>query len=118
MALLVHIISASKLIRNLLSRLRGATVEDMSPDSAHNAQPNVSLWEKMKRRVASLGGGIIFAYMIARLIGSLALVGLSVASLALEEMNEKENTPSVARWLHVAMCTTFVSCSICLEVRY
>lgn len=128
--LFLHIILASRPAQKLISRIRGSTIDNLSESDAPHAQTDNSLGAEIRRRIASLGGGTIFAYVIVRLLACLALLGLSIASLVIAETSEiqsgdvsplgkwgkkhRSKNPrspafSVEEWLDVAMCITFVS---------
>ncbi|KAJ3819299.1 hypothetical protein F5880DRAFT_1595008 [Lentinula raphanica] len=77
--LLVHLIANSKPLRKLFRSL-GPSSEEVVPE----VHTPASFIQELKLHVGSLGGPVIYAFMLARLIGSLALLGLSIATLMLE----------------------------------
>ncbi|KAJ3760576.1 hypothetical protein EV360DRAFT_81041 [Lentinula raphanica] len=83
--LLVHLIANSKPARKLFRRSGTSSEEAVVPE----LQPD-SLIQELKLHVGSLGGPAIYAFILARLIGSLALLGLSVTTLVLEEVHREE----------------------------
>lgn len=123
--LVLHIVLFLKPVQQLWSRLRRKDFVEY-PEPAPVNRPE-SLWAEVKQHVQNHGGATIFGFELARLVGCLALLGLSVTSLVLLEearnpgadswgkwgkkhKNKKPKAPafSVNEWLHVAMCITFV----------
>ena len=50
----------------------------------------VGLVTEVKAHISHHGGGVIFAFKLVRLVACLALLGLSIASLALTEARKSE----------------------------
>lgn len=46
---------------------------------------------QVRAHIAIHGGGVIYTYKVVRLVGCLALLGLSIATLILEETGQIEN---------------------------
>ena len=130
--LLLHIVSQAKLFRKLLGPLSQAQVsaDDVPPEelpSTHLA----GFFAEAKDHVLKHGGLAIFAYKLARLIGCLAFLGLSLATLILEEKDTNkpsglhmygkwgkkpknkrgrhDHLLSEAEWRQAAMCASAVS---------
>ncbi|KAJ3718421.1 hypothetical protein C8R42DRAFT_723772 [Lentinula raphanica] len=82
---LVHLLANSKPARKLFRRSGTSSEEAVVPE----LQPD-SLIQELKLHVGSLGGPAIYAFILARLIGSLALLGLSITTLVLEEVHREE----------------------------
>ena len=124
--LLLHIVFASKSIRKWLGK-----ASDEEPVQQTSASPT-TLVAELKQHVKEHGGPVIYAFMLARLLGSLALLGLSIFSLVIDEVKKLniqiEEDVSVAgkwskkhpkrrygthfskrEWLEAAVCLTFVS---------
>ncbi|KAJ3985397.1 hypothetical protein F5890DRAFT_1510435 [Lentinula detonsa] len=136
LTLLIHLISNSKAARKLLGR-----PVPSSEEPAAELQPD-SLIQELKLHVESLGGPSIYAYILARLIGTLALLGLSITTLILDEVHRAENQSlqlprkekdvadalgkwgkkhpknkygthyAKREWLEAAMCLTFLYTSL------
>ncbi|KAJ7625348.1 hypothetical protein DFH06DRAFT_1273238 [Mycena polygramma] len=63
--------------------------------------------------VAQHGGATIFAFKLVRLVACLALLGLSIASLAITEAKRKApGSENITGWLQVAMCLSFFYSSV------
>ncbi|KAJ3772853.1 hypothetical protein FB446DRAFT_788322 [Lentinula raphanica] len=94
--LLVHLIANSKPVRKLFRSL-GPSSEEVVPE----VHTPASFIQELKLHVGSLGGPVIYTFMLARLIGSLALLGLSIATLMLEleEVHRAEVDPKSSQLL-------------------
>ncbi|KAF8213492.1 hypothetical protein K438DRAFT_1956873 [Mycena galopus ATCC 62051] len=125
--LLVHLFLASVWGR----KLRGASeAEAVDPPSA--IRP-VGLVAEVKEHVSHHGGGVIFVFKLVRLVACLALLGFSIASLAITEAHKSEtgqasifgkwgkkhpkknhDSPAltVTEWLQLALCMTFFYTSV------
>ncbi|KAI0371499.1 multidrug resistance-associated ABC transporter [Pilatotrama ljubarskyi] len=79
-------------IRRLYSRLTGADVSESQRDDIEAVGND----GERPSHVARLGGPVIFAFKVTRLLCSLALLGLSVASIVLNTADEDEEDSS--RW--------------------
>ncbi|KAJ3801154.1 hypothetical protein GGU11DRAFT_770568 [Lentinula aff. detonsa] len=136
LTLLFHLISNSKAARKLFGRPVTSSEEPVA-----ELQPD-SLIQELKLHVESLGGSAIYAYILARLIGTLALLGLSITTLILDEVHragnqslqlprEEEDVADALgkwgkkhpknkygthyaerEWLEAAMCLTFLYTSL------
>lgn len=123
LVLLLHVIGNTPPVRKLFRR-PNVSVEE---PPAH-AQSE-SFVQEIKLHIREHGGAVIYAYMVARLIGTLALLGLSIVTLVLDEFkrvgrqedvvtfgkwgkkypNKKYGTRfSNREWLEAGLCLTFV----------
>lgn len=102
---------ASNLFRRLLTRV-GGEVEFFADR------------KKAEGRVRD--GGVYYAYTVARVVGCVALWGLSIASLRIREGRDSERDDATEGgtegkwdvWLHVSICVTFVRrTSVCFVSR-
>ncbi|KAJ7139685.1 hypothetical protein C8R44DRAFT_867802 [Mycena epipterygia] len=129
--LLLHLFLASawgRKLRAFVFRRPEPEVVDPVP-----ALHPVGLVAEIKEHVAHHGGAVIFAFKLVRLSACLALLGLSIASLALTEARKSEagqpsvfgkwgkkhpkkprgdTVLSVTEWLQVAMCMAFFYASL------
>ncbi|THU88444.1 P-loop containing nucleoside triphosphate hydrolase protein [Dendrothele bispora CBS 962.96] len=123
--LLLHIVLVSRMVRKWLGRASHEEPVQTPP------MP-VGLAAEVKEHVEEHGGPVIYAYMLARLLGSLALLGLSITSLVIDEIKkldvQSEDEVSIAgkkgrrrrygtqfskrEWLEAAMCLTFLYTSL------
>ncbi|KAJ4000261.1 hypothetical protein F5050DRAFT_1804229 [Lentinula boryana] len=136
LTLLIHLISNSKAARKLFGR-----PVTSSEEPAPELQPD-NLIQELKLHVESLGGPAIYAYILSRLIGTLALLGLSITTLILDEVHRAGNQSlqlpmkqedvadalgkwgkkhpknkygthyAKREWLEAAMCLTFLYTSL------
>lgn len=114
LALILHISLTSDSSSHFVRRLFGRGAEP-SADRTRKAGASLS---------AGAGGGrVYYAYMVARFVGCLALLGLSIASLVtvihLGKGRDGAQDPRVgvdgnwvSLWLHIAICMNFVRCSL------
>jgi hypothetical protein len=76
------------IFHNRAVRLRHANVawanQDLPGDVSLDAQ-SAGLFAEAKEHIAKHGGAVIFAFKLARLLGCLVLLGLSLATFVLEE---------------------------------
>jgi len=124
---LLHVIGNTPPVRKLFRR-PNVNVEE---PPAH-AQSE-SFVQEIKLHIREHGGAVIYAYMVARLIGTLALLGLSIVTLVLDEFkrvgrqedvvtfgkwgkkypNKKYGTRfSNREWLEAGLCLTFLYASL------
>ncbi|KAE9385996.1 hypothetical protein BT96DRAFT_960666 [Gymnopus androsaceus JB14] len=127
LVLLLHVIGNTPPVRKLFRR-PNVSVEE---PPAH-AQSE-SFVQEIKLHIREHGGAVIYAYMVARLIGTLALLGLSIVTLVLDEFkrvgrqedvvtfgkwgkkypNKKYGTRfSNREWLEAGLCLTFLYASL------
>ncbi|KAJ4476620.1 hypothetical protein J3R30DRAFT_3759412 [Lentinula aciculospora] len=134
--LLLHLIGNSQPFRKLF-RQPVISLEEFTAQ----VQPD-NIVQELNAHIRSSGGPVIYVYMLARLIGSLALLGLSVTTLILDEVRrtggqslepigeeegdadalgkwgkrhpkKKYGTHYTKReWLEAAMCLTFLYTSL------
>ncbi|KAJ6574692.1 hypothetical protein B0H19DRAFT_1371649 [Mycena capillaripes] len=129
--LVIHLFLASVWGRKLHAFVfRSSEPEVVDPIPAVHP---VGLIAEVKEHVLQHGGPVIFAFKLVRLVSCLALLGLSIASLAITEANKsstgqanifgkwgkkhpKKNRASpplsVTEWLQLAICMTFFYSSI------
>ncbi|KAI4529011.1 P-loop containing nucleoside triphosphate hydrolase protein [Schizophyllum commune Loenen D] len=81
--LVLHAIVASRPAQRMWARLRNVEFEEPVEEPL-TVQP-ASFWSEFKLHVASHGGWTIYAFKVARLIGTLVLLGLSIASFFIDE---------------------------------
>lgn len=114
--------------RKLFSRVLSTKTEETLPEP-EQAIPAAGFFAEAREHIAIHGGPVIFAHMLARLVGCLALLGLTITTLILDERNKSEadeigvtgkwgkkpknkrgRSPafSTDEWLQVAMCITYV----------
>lgn len=99
--LFLHLVFTSAPVKKLAARLfsRG--------NAGESAPSNLSSIEAS--HIEQLGGSVIFGYLVARLLTSLALLGLSVATVILHHSASHD-------WLEVGLCGVYVSFSACPAV--
>ncbi|KAF7978858.1 hypothetical protein HWV62_44329 [Athelia sp. TMB] len=116
---------AKKLYALIFPKLQRST-EVSSPEPGQNIQP-ASFFGQVRAHIALHGGGVIYAYKVARLAGCLMLLGLSISTLVLEETGQidgmmynitgkwgkkhpnrrkKHAGFTNAEWVQVALCIT------------
>lgn len=85
--LLLHIVLLSKPVRTLHSRLfrSNGPLADINPNEPNPQSSAAGFVAEAKEYVAKQGGATIYAFKITRLVGCLALLGLSLATLILAE---------------------------------
>lgn len=130
--LLLHIVllsqPAKKLYTFLIPKSQVAR-EPAGPEPNQGIHP-ASFFGQVRAHISIHGGGIIYAYKVIRLVGCLALLALSTATLILEETGQidgfwyettgkwgkkhpkhrkKHARFTVDEWLQVALCITTVS---------
>jgi hypothetical protein len=128
--LLLHTILLLKPLQKHFARLLPARV---SPENALPEEPQVvhsaGFFAEAKDHILKQGGPVVFTYKVARLLGCLAFLGVSLATLLLQE-NEASRTDgfrilgkwgkkpkkkhghrllSKEEWLQFAICTNAVS---------
>ncbi|KZT29509.1 P-loop containing nucleoside triphosphate hydrolase protein [Neolentinus lepideus HHB14362 ss-1] len=139
--LVIHLIVASGVFQKLYRRVRPAKVaeaedeEEVEELDAQSVLPPSGLRQEFKEHVGSHGGLTIYVLKVVRLLASLGLLGLSVATLILEEKQDaskdsievfgkhwgkkpkNKRTPGEVlftplEWLQFALCMTFAYTSI------
>lgn len=122
--LILHIILLSKPLKKLYNRLSPSSEPSVEQTTAI---PPTGVVPEFKEHISQHGGPTIFAFKVARFLGCLALLGLSVTSLVIDEIskttdvgiagkwgkkhkNKKQPSPalSIEEWLQAAMCMTYV----------
>ncbi|KAG5648265.1 hypothetical protein DXG03_006224 [Asterophora parasitica] len=81
-ALILHLIITSSFLRGLKSRIFSITTNVEEEDAADSTPPS-----GLRDHIIRHGGYTIFAYKVARLIGCLVLLGLTVYSTIVSEQN-------------------------------
>ena len=129
--IVLHLVLLCKPVKKLYAlifpKLQRST-EVLSPEPGQNIQP-ASFFGQVRAHIALHGGGVIYAYKVARLAGCLMLLGLSIATLVLEETGQidgmmysitgkwgkkhpnrrkKHAGFTNAEWVQVALCITTV----------
>lgn len=133
--LVAHLIIASKPVQQLLGRIFSSKGGDPDPSDAPPVEPSpepphAGIVSEVKAHIKSLGGSTIFLYKIVRLVGCLALVGLTIATVVRDEKgtakadaidvlkkhwgkkgkHARRNDGFTDReWLQVTLCLTYVS---------
>ncbi|KII93466.1 hypothetical protein PLICRDRAFT_35686 [Plicaturopsis crispa FD-325 SS-3] len=135
---LLHLVLASKPVRKLFAAIsppKSAPPEEDVDGTSPRIRP-AGLFADAKEHVADHGGATIFTFKLVRFLGSLALLGLSIATLILEEEGSttgdeswltkhgkhwgKHHPKKSGRkygfskneWLQVATCITFTYASL------
>ncbi|KZP16764.1 P-loop containing nucleoside triphosphate hydrolase protein [Athelia psychrophila] len=127
--LIIHVIHLSKPAKRLYAlivpNLSLGTTELSGPELEQGIQP-ATFFGQVRAHIAIHGGGVIYTYKVVRLIGCLALLGLSIATFILEETgqihfmynitgkwgkkhpkrNKKHAGFTNAEWVQVALCVT------------
>ncbi len=126
--LILHILLSWTPVRRLISRLQK---NKKFPDNNWEPQPTTQsfgIFAEVRDHVVLHGGPTIFFYMVFRFLSSLALLGLSAASLVLDERDrthgnvglfgkwgikhkgKKEHSRAFTNeeWLEASLCLTFV----------
>ncbi|KAF8898485.1 hypothetical protein BD779DRAFT_1607278 [Infundibulicybe gibba] len=132
--LLLHIILVSSPVQRIYARItsRGSNPLEQESSSHTYIQPT-GMMAEVREHVATHGGRVIFAHKIARLVGCLTLLGLSVASAIIDESSKGPHervtifgkwgkkhkgkthpSPalSVTEWLELAMCICYLYASL------
>ncbi|KAK0480768.1 hypothetical protein IW261DRAFT_1474488 [Armillaria novae-zelandiae] len=123
---LLQIVFSSRRVRRLFQRSTVAPTadEEPQPDPEPVVQP-AGYFQDLKEHVSQSGGARIFTYRVLRLVGCLALLGLSITTLVLD-VEENELTTSgkwgkkhkkkprgdrwlkPREWLAASLCLTFL----------
>lgn len=131
--LIVNITFSSNAFKRLQSRVFQRPSSFELDDSGHDVHV-ANLSAEFRVHISHHGGGIIFAYKVARLVGCLALLGLSTYPFALDvdvsnpqglgsqgkwgkkhKHMHKGYDLSVKEWLDLSMCMNYV-CSVHFSV--
>lgn len=99
--LLLHVVLVCGPVRKLYSG------PILSKDDLSEVPADPSTSSKLTAHVTAHGGHAIFAYKVARMVGCLALLGLSSASLILDGKNQSAQ-PSQSDWLQLALIVSYV----------
>ena len=119
---------AAPSFRSRVSRSNKETVEETDETTTHEVIEHGGIFADIKMHVNEKGGPVIFAYKTLRLIGCLILVGLTIATLLMDENDrqtgfleslkkkgkkKKKHAPSSdeftkAEWMQVALCLFYV----------
>ncbi|KAK0478556.1 hypothetical protein IW261DRAFT_1551827 [Armillaria novae-zelandiae] len=126
--LILHILLIWTPVRRFISRLqKNKNISDNNRESQPTTQ-SFGILAEVREHVALHGGPTIFFYMVLKFLGSLALLGLSVASLVLDEQDrthdnvglygkwgkkhkgKKEHSRAFTNeeWLEASLCLTFL----------
>ncbi|PBK89704.1 hypothetical protein ARMGADRAFT_1167459 [Armillaria gallica] len=126
--LILHILLSWKSVKRFISRLQK---NKKFPDNNREPQPTTQsfgIFAEVREHVVLHGGPTIFFYMVFRFLSSLALLGLSAASLVLDERDrthdnvglfgkwgkkhkgKKEHSRAFTNeeWLEASLCLTFL----------
>ncbi|KDQ56808.1 hypothetical protein JAAARDRAFT_36283 [Jaapia argillacea MUCL 33604] len=124
--LLSQAIFLSKPLKKLYARLRltKAVSEEGSEQEPTIVDPQVGFFDELRAHIQSHGGAIIYGFKVARLVSVLALLGLSVATLILDENGDlgtlkkhggekrksgkARSTFTRSEWLEFALSMTYV----------
>lgn len=133
--LILHVIllsnPAKKIYRRLLPKSRHSESEPSATDLSQGIYP-ASFFGQVKEHISLHGGVVIFTFKVLRLVGCLALLGVSLATLILEETGKiddmlygitgkwgkkhrkhkhsKNEQFTQAEWVQVALVLTSVRC--------
>lgn len=135
LVLVLHVVVLASPLRRLLLKRTDPDNEGASVNAEEPGMPT-SLAAEVRKHVSELGGSTVFLYLSLRFLGSLLLLGLSVASLVSTEAGRQAHAGSgeglfstlgkwgkkhrrrhrgeaftMHEWLQVAMCMTFVRLS-------
>ncbi|KZT18101.1 hypothetical protein NEOLEDRAFT_1152799 [Neolentinus lepideus HHB14362 ss-1] len=136
--LVIHLVVASGLFQKLYRQVRPTKVaedEDEAEVEELDAQSVLPLVQEFEEHVLSHGGLTVYVLKVVRLVASLGLLGLSIATLILEEKQDaskdsvdvfgkhwgkkpkNKRTPveglfTPQEWLQFALCMTFAYISI------
>ncbi|KAF5375212.1 hypothetical protein D9758_000001 [Tetrapyrgos nigripes] len=96
-ALLLHIVFVSKPVQ----RWFGKNSDESEPQAA--IPLHASLVGEVREHIKEHGGLVIFSYMLARLAGSLVLLGLSITSLVIDEVKrsgpqDQDDASIMGKW--------------------
>ncbi|KAK0473305.1 hypothetical protein IW261DRAFT_1342846 [Armillaria novae-zelandiae] len=126
--LILHILLIWTPVRRFISRLqKNKNISDNNRESQPTTQ-SFGILAEVREHVALHGGPTIFFYTVLKFLGSLALLGLSVASLVLDEQDrthdnvglygkwgkkhkgKKEHSQAFTNeeWLEASLCLTFL----------
>ncbi|KII86961.1 hypothetical protein PLICRDRAFT_275537 [Plicaturopsis crispa FD-325 SS-3] len=96
-------------------RHKAVRVQEGVADNVAGTQ-RLGLLAKVKERATNLGGPTIFTFMVARFIGSITLLGLSVATLSVNEVGQitggQIRRPNANKWLQIAISITYLYASL------
>ncbi|KAG5653499.1 hypothetical protein H0H81_012709 [Sphagnurus paluster] len=119
--LIVHLVWTSNVFKRTKSRILSTPID--SEDSEENLMQTSGIGDHIKQH----GGNIIFAYKIARLVGCLTLLGLTIYSSVISEKASGSGLLGVRKkhkytkpkrgfsnheWLELAMCMTYMYASL------
>lgn len=122
--LTVHLLLVSPFYQRLKARIFSTTfIPEATSDFGPGVHPTLSA--EIKEHVTQHGGGRVFAYKLARLLGSICLLGLSIYSTVVLEdpadattlgkwgrkkKNKRPKKPdfSVSEWLAFGTCMVYV----------
>lgn len=132
LVLVLHVVVLASPLRRLLLKRTDPDNEGASVNAEEPGMPT-SLAAEVRKHVSELGGSTVFLYLSLRFLGSLLLLGLSVASLVSTEAGRQAHAGSgeglfstlgkwgkkhrrrhrgeaftMHEWLQVAMCMTFL----------
>ncbi len=135
--LVVHRVACSAIVQRLATRLlvfRKPPIEQEESDDAQLeivSSPHEGIVNDIKTHIVSLGGPTIFVYKILRLLGCLALVALTIATLIINDYHDSSGNNFVAglkkrkgkkkskskkpsesfsssEWLQISLCLAYV----------
>ena len=132
--LVLHGVWLSKPVQKLLARARPSrkpAIEEATEVVVEEAPQHNGLIADLKNHINAKGGPVIFFYKVLRLVGCLALVGLTIATLVIDEHDRESSFIETLKkkkkkkkhasasdsfteleWLHVALCLTYVRCRL------
>ncbi|TDL28857.1 P-loop containing nucleoside triphosphate hydrolase protein [Rickenella mellea] len=95
--LTLHLVFTSGPVKKIIARIfpRSNAVDPEDNSSLPNATPpplHAGVVYEVKERIKLMGGSTIFLYKILRLLGCLALVGLTIATLVVDEGKPENKT--------------------------
>ena len=133
--LLLHRIVASSAVKRLAARVirsrkavHDSDDEELDEVFVDVPNPNLGVLSDIKAHIDSMGGSIVFFYKMLRFVGCLVLVGLTIATLVLDEHQrgnggllsqlrkrkekkaKKRPSPTftTSEWLQIALALTYV----------
>ncbi|KZT67587.1 P-loop containing nucleoside triphosphate hydrolase protein [Daedalea quercina L-15889] len=109
LVLLVQLITRSSLVKGLYQKLAASEEGSTGETEDEDADEVISEWQRssvVARHIAQYGGLVIFAYRILRLLCTLALLALTIATINLTAQRGSVSTVTTVL-PQVALCLTY-----------
>ncbi|OCH83579.1 hypothetical protein OBBRIDRAFT_840403 [Obba rivulosa] len=109
--LLLHLFLQLNPARALRSRLfaSGASLDDASSETTVTAKINDYSESRVTRHVRRLGGPVIFAFRVVRLLCVVTLLALSIVTVISSRIRNVHSGVYNSIWLDVGLCGVYVS---------